>query len=764
MDWSKVVRQAVFSALVICAVGRSQVTPAQGAAVESTALDAADSDRSGSALTIGSDSLGPRMRRSVGSESGRGDEPECATDADCDDGLNCTIDTCDPNQRCVHQIKSTYCAIGGACYKDLYDNPLNECQYCDVFRDREHWTPRPAGTPCGDPTENPCTFADSCNASGGCLDNNVEDGTPCPNGVFCDGAEVCAGGVCQSGDPACDRPGLICDEAYETCTCQSGVNCAVLHVDLDAPGPTADGLSWDTAYRDLQDALDHAAGSAGAVTQIHVAQGTYEPSKPADLDDPRTASFQLVNGIRLEGGYAGFGVEDPDSRSTSFFQSTLSGDLNGDDVGGWDDPGRGENAYRVVTGIACGEKTIIDGFTITAGHAEGPGGFNAGGGLYALECSAIVANCTFADNWAVLGGGMFNFGESTPTVINSIFRDNAASFQGGGMWNGLSQPTVINSVFRSNSAYTGGGMSNNASFPMLINCTFAGNTAENDGGGMANVAGSPTLSGCILWDNHDSSGNGQSAQIDGPAAVTYSNVGGSWPGIGNINADPMFADEDLRLSPGSPCIDAGNNDALPGDITLDLEGRRRYIDHPDTPDTGNGSPPVIDMGAYEFRSPGEVRTHLDILPGECPNVVGRREPRLLRMALVGTDTFAPNLVDLGSLVLSRADGLGGTITPLMEPPEVAPRLYDTATAFEGVQCGCHAREGDGRDDLVITLITGKVAVALDFDTGTSGSPVSLTLSGSLVDGARFEAGDCVLLVRPDSPPPFHRRKGPARSR
>ncbi|MHC4588818.1 MAG: choice-of-anchor Q domain-containing protein, partial [Planctomycetota bacterium] len=59
----------------------------------------------------------------------------------------------------------------------------------------------------------------------------------------------------------------------------------------------------------------------------------------------------------------------------------------------------------------------------------------------------------------------------------------------------------------------------------------------------------------------------------------------------------------LHLQPGSPCIDAGDNTAVPEGITTDLDGNRRFHDDPGTPDTGNpdGINPIVDMGAYEFQ-------------------------------------------------------------------------------------------------------------------------------------------------------------------
>jgi hypothetical protein len=68
----------------------------------------------------------------------------------------------------------------------------------------------------------------------------------------------------------------------------------------------------------------------------------------------------------------------------------------------------------------------------------------------------------------------------------------------------------------------------------------------------------------------------------------------------------------LCLLPGSACIDAGDNTAVPPDtldldsdgdtaepIPIDLAGNQRFVDHADVPDTGNGTAPIVDMGAYE---------------------------------------------------------------------------------------------------------------------------------------------------------------------
>ena len=108
------------------------------------------------------------------------------------------------------------------------------------------------------------------------------------------------------------------------------------------------------------------------------------------------------------------------------------------------------------------------------------------------------------------------------------------------------------------------------------------------------------VANCVLWGDSPDQIFTESETL----TVTFSDVQGGWPGTGNIDADPLFVDPDngnFRLSPGSPSIDAGDNTAVPLEITTDLDGNPRFVDDPDTPDTGNGDPPIVDMGAYELQ-------------------------------------------------------------------------------------------------------------------------------------------------------------------
>jgi hypothetical protein len=271
-----------------------------------------------------------------------------------------------------------------------------------------------------------------------------------------------------------------------------------IYVDDDANGLN-DGSSWANAYNYLQDALAD-ANSAGKPVEIRVAEGIYKPDQGAhQTPGSPTATFQLINGVTIKGGYAGFGEPDPNARDIALHQTILSGD-----IGRPSD--KSDNCYHVFyhpEGLNLGNTAILDGFTITSGNAIWPQVY--GGGMCNEGSSPAVTNCSFSGNSArYRGGGMYNYDNSSPTVTNCSFSGNSAKYHGGGMYNENSSPTVEACTFSGNSAIDdfgrGGGMCNVGGSPTVTNCTFSGNSAGY-GGGMYNEGSSPAVTNCTFTDN-----------------------------------------------------------------------------------------------------------------------------------------------------------------------------------------------------------------------------------------------------------------------
>ncbi len=251
----------------------------------------------------------------------------------------------------------------------------------------------------------------------------------------------------------------------------------------------------------------------------------------------------------------------------------------GPEVTTMDATGLNTSVVKCVSGEGRG--TVLDGFTITGGTGTNDYGDTFGGGMFTVAASPTVVNCKFIGNTCASGGG-------------------------GGMYSNGGQPMVANCTFSGNtgtgSTAYGGGMWNNGSSPTVTNCTFSGNSAYSGGGIYNSVSAVPTVTNCIFWgDTPDEIANSSSTPV-----VTYSDVQGGYAGEGNINADPLFANPvggDLRLLPGSPCIDAGNSTALPVGLMADLDGNVRSVDDPATPDTGVAAyGATVDMGAYEVQA------------------------------------------------------------------------------------------------------------------------------------------------------------------
>ena len=266
---------------------------------------------------------------------------------------------------------------------------------------------------------------------------------------------------------------------------------------------------------------------------------------------------------------------------------------------------------------------------------------NSGGGMYLQDYSGPYIDKTFdrikfIGNSATRGGGLY-LTDSYPKLLDAVFKGNSVAASGGGIFAEVSNYQsgdgliLANALLSGNTAVSNGGaifLSGVGGAPplpvpiMIINSTFTGNVAGlaggvGYGGGLYSEWCDPTIANSIFWNNQDDSGTGSNAQIyaenESDPVLRYSFVKGGWPGYEVKNLDPRFSSPeapsnapttagDYHLKSDSPAMDAAENASIVGyglASNHDLDGRPRRYDGP-VVDTGSGTPPLVDVGAYEW--------------------------------------------------------------------------------------------------------------------------------------------------------------------
>jgi len=282
--------------------------------------------------------------------------------------------------------------------------------------------------------------------------------------------------------------------------------------------------------------------------------------------------IDITDGIKIYGGFGGLNDGDEtaiNQRDLSTKHSILSGFIKQN--------GRTRNSYHVVKFENVSDATILDGFTIQDGNANGSGEDGYGGGIFLMsrdysnnQCEPVIKNCRIQNNSATSGGGIAHYHNNWEAVNKSIFincliQGNNGSSNGDGIYHNAYN---VNSGFGVDTKY--------------INCTIIDdiyNTSGGNGNGHCNIEYLNT----IIRNNISNNGSGINQTF------SYCNVLGGATGTGNIDSDPLFVGgSDYHLQNGSPSINSGNNSHISGWTTIDLEGNSRI------------QQTTVDMGAYEF--------------------------------------------------------------------------------------------------------------------------------------------------------------------
>ncbi len=309
-----------------------------------------------------------------------------------------------------------------------------------------------------------------------------------------------------------------------------------------------DGSSWALAKRTVQAAIDVASELRG---EVWVAGGRYHER------------ITLLPYAYVYGGFAGTETE----RSQRDWVANVTV-LDGQQAG------------SVVTAEAGHRVSALDGFTITNGQAQ------YGGGLYLWYSSPIIANNVITSNGATRDGGGLYLRGSSATIANNRIAANSAGSAGGGLYLRDSSPTVANNaIVRNRAQEIGGGLYVRSSSALITNNTIAANSADNEGGGIflgnvyvtiANTIVAFNSSGIYRVAGYNDMPILRHNCVYGNAEYDYFGLDDPTGTDGNISEDPRFADAayaNWHIQPDSPCVDAGDNEYVGGELDMDGEPR-----------------------------------------------------------------------------------------------------------------------------------------------------------------------------------------------
>ncbi len=222
--------------------------------------------------------------------------PVCGSDADCDDGIACTVDTC-AGGVCNHDPDHALCDDGNDCTFEVCIPSWGGCTTFELSGACED----------GDP----CTLGDQC-VSGLCQPGaplNCDDGNDCTadactagnctytplDGASCDDGNLCTQGTCQGG--TCLVTGVDCDDG-DPCTvdgCDPQAGCTHEMVDCN-DGDVCNGDEWCQS-----------GPMVGRVVINEIMQN------PSSVPDSQGEWFELFNGTDQPVDIDGWTIRDDDT-------------------------------------------------------------------------------------------------------------------------------------------------------------------------------------------------------------------------------------------------------------------------------------------------------------------------------------------------------------------------------------------------------------------------------------------------------------------
>ncbi len=289
---------------------------------------------------------------------------------------------------------------------------------------------------------------------------------------------------------------------YEVYSSDPTTPAAIFYVNADQPGDDGDGLSWETAKKTIQGAIDLADHS----DKVYVAPGRYE--------EDITPGGRLIL-------LAGLDALDPEVVAKTVViggVTVTNGETSGCTLAGL------TITRRNGTGLTCsGSSPTVRNCTITNCFNTQ---YQEAGGVMLLSASPTMVQCTVSGNiGGNVGAGVLCRG-SAPVLRQCLLVGNVSQYGYGG---------DATAIYAEDSDLT------------LENCTVADNTSpfqnSTSGSAIACQQSRMRIANSILWNRFDT----QVKTVESEVELMYSNVQGGREAVqglvryaGNIVVDPCF--------------------------------------------------------------------------------------------------------------------------------------------------------------------------------------------------------------------------------
>ena len=261
-------------------------------------------------------------------------------------------------------------------------------------------------------------------------------------------------------------------------------------VDINYTGTDANGASWATPYKSLNEVLAYFANKTDLpqdqIIKIYVKEGDYWPRYAYTNLDPKTATLSipaLPNGAKFEiyGGYAKEtrGTTVSSNRFPTTYRTVINGNHEGKTIE--------EGIYHCIT-VETGANVLLDGFHVINGYAAGTATLRYGAGMLVRDgANVTVRNSIFENNTAEEAAAIDARG-ATLSLINCVVNNNTNTTETSSVVNAQSltvnHVSVVNNVGAGigagNNSFSVGNSSNN-SYSFTVDTNTFVNPTENRG-------------------------------------------------------------------------------------------------------------------------------------------------------------------------------------------------------------------------------------------------------------------------------------------